>query len=117
MRALSAPHHFPTAGHECNGRSKDVVIRRVGPLSCAKVAGLLYLILGFVFGAFVSLFALGGLLASQSEAPFGGVLFGAGAIVILPICYALFGFVGTLIMASLFNLVAGITGGIEVDAS
>ena len=37
-----------------------MVIRRVGPLSCAKVAGLLYLIMGFVFGAFVSLFALGG---------------------------------------------------------
>ncbi len=42
---------------------------------------------------------------------------GAGAIVILPIFYAVFGFIGTLIMASLFNLVVGITGGIEVDAS
>jgi hypothetical protein len=28
-----------------------------------------------------------------------------------------FGFLMTLIMASLFNLVVGITGGIEVDAS
>ena len=27
-----------------------MVIRRVGPLSCAKVAGLLYLILGFIVG-------------------------------------------------------------------
>ena len=31
--------------------------------------------------------------------------------------YGVFGFFGTLIMAWLFNLVAGITGGIEVDAS
>jgi len=95
-----------------------MVIRRVGPLSCAKVAGLLYLILGFVFGAFVSLFALGGsLVGDPSEGTVAGMAFGAGAIVILPICYAVFGFVMTLVMASLFNLVVGITGGIEVDAS
>jgi hypothetical protein len=95
-----------------------VVIRRVGPLSCAKVAGLLYLILGFVFGAIVSLFALGGsLLADQSGGTLAGMLFGAGAIVILPICYGVFGFLMTLVMASLFNVVVGMTGGIEVDAS
>lgn len=95
-----------------------MVIRRVGALSCAKVAGLLYLIIGLLFGAFVSLFAIGG--SMMADAPFGGfgrMLFGAGAIVILPICYAVFGFVMTLIMASLFNVVVGITGGIEVDAS
>ena len=45
------------------------------------------------------------------------MIFGAGAIVILPICYSVFGFVMTLIMASLFNLIVGITGGIEVDIS
>jgi hypothetical protein len=95
-----------------------MVIRRVGPLSCAKVAGLLYLILGFVFGALISLFAAGGsLFADQAGGPFGSMLFGAGAIVMLPICYAVFGFVMTFIMASLFNLIVGITGGIEIDAS
>jgi hypothetical protein len=95
-----------------------MVIRRVGPLSCAKVAGLIYLILGFVFGALISLFALGGsLFADRPEGTFGGMIFGAGAIVILPIFYGVFGFAMTLVMASLFNLVVGITGGIEVDAS
>ena len=95
-----------------------MVIRRVGPLSCAKVAGLLYLIMGFVFGALVSLFASGGgMLADTPARGFGGMLFGAGAIVILPICYGAFGFLMTLVMAALFNLVSGITGGIEVDAS
>ena len=95
-----------------------MVIRRVGPLSCAKVAGVLYLILGFIFGAFISLFAVGGSMFADTPASgFGGMFIGAGAIVILPICYAVFGFLMTLIMASLFNLVVGITGGIEVDAS
>lgn len=95
-----------------------MVIRRVGALSCAKVAGLLYLILGFVFGGIVSLFAVGGsMLADTPARGFGGFLFGAGAIVILPICYSVFGFVMTLIMAALFNVIVGITGGIEVDVS
>jgi hypothetical protein len=44
-------------------------------------------------------------------------MFGASAIVVLPIFYGCLGFVMTFIMALLFNLVVGITGGIEVDAS
>jgi len=95
-----------------------VVIRRVGPLSCAKVAGVLYLILGFIFGALISLFSVGGSFFGDTEASgLGGMILGAGAIVILPICYAVFGFLMTLIMTSLFNVVVGFTGGIEVDAS
>ena len=45
-----------------------------------------------------------------------GALFGVGAIILLPIFYGFFGFVGTLIMAALFNVAAGMVGGIEVDA-
>ena len=94
-----------------------MVIRRVGPLSCAKVAGLLYLVLGFVFGALISLFAAGGSMFAAQPGALGSMIFGAGAIVILPICYAIFGFVMTLIMAGLFNFVVSITGGIEIDIS
>jgi hypothetical protein len=50
----------------------------------------------------------------------GGVfarMFGASAIVVLPIFYGCLGFVMTFIMAWLFNLVVGITGGIEVDVA
>jgi len=93
-----------------------VVIRRVGALSCAKVAGLAYVIVGFVFGACVSLLAMAGFFAAGMDNAFPA-LFGTAAIVILPFFYGALGFVGTLIMASLFNLVAGLTGGIEVDAS
>jgi hypothetical protein len=84
----------------------------VGALSCAKVTGLLYVILGLVFGACISLVSILGLIPEGA-----GMFFGAGAIVVLPIVYGLFGFIGALIMTSLFNLAVGITGGIEVDAS
>ena len=92
-----------------------MVIRRLGPLSCAKVAGLIYLILGLVFGACLTLVSMLG-FAGGTESILQG-MFGVSAIVVLPIFYGLLGFLGTLIMTSLFNLVVGITGGIEVDAS
>jgi hypothetical protein len=89
----------------------------VGPLSCAKVAGLLYLILGLVFGACISLFAMIGLFAGDGDDGAFPAFFGTAAVVVLPIFYGVFGFIGTLIMSALFNFVAGIAGGIEVDAS
>jgi len=97
-----------------------MTITRVGPLSAAKVAGLLYVVIGLVAGAFVSLFAMAGAAIGAGSgngdgAPFGA-LFGVGAIILLPIFYGFFGFVGTLIMAALFNVAAGMVGGIEVDA-
>jgi hypothetical protein len=43
-------------------------------------------------------------------------MFGVGAVIVFPIFYGCIGFVMTLIMAWLFNIVVGITGGVEVDA-
>jgi hypothetical protein len=94
-----------------------MTITRVGPLSVAKVAGLLYVIMGLVFGAFISLAAMiGGFAANQEGSGLFGTVFGVGAIILLPIFYGCLGFVMTLIMAALFNVAAGIVGGVEVDA-
>lgn len=38
-----------------------------------------------------------------------------GLAVLVPVLYAAFGFVGTLIAAALYNLVAGWVGGIEIE--
>lgn len=93
-----------------------MVINRVGPLSCAKIAGTLYAILGLIIGACFSLFALAGGMASERT---GGAMFGAlmgvGAIVALPIFYGVFGFIATLVMGWLYNVAAGIVGGVEID--
>jgi hypothetical protein len=40
---------------------------------------------------------------------------GVGAIIVLPIFYGGLGFVGTLIAAWLYNVIAGVVGGIELD--
>ena len=96
-----------------------MTITRVGPLSVAKVAGLLYVGIGLIAGVFVSLFSLAGAAmgagAGNDNALFGA-LFGVGAIILLPIFYGCLGFIGTLIMAALFNVATGVVGGVEVDA-
>ena len=92
-----------------------MVIRRVGPLSVAKVAGVLYALMGLIIGACISLFSLVGSAFMPKDAGMGGMLFGAAAVVVLPIFYGILGFIMTLISAALYNLVAGWVGGVELD--
>ncbi len=96
-----------------------MVIRRVGIGSVVKVSGVLYALLGLVMGLCFALFAMVGLgaaAASNDEVPgWLGSIFGIGAIVIFPIMYGVMGVIGGVIMAALYNLVASITGGLEID--
>lgn len=96
-----------------------MVVKRVGPLSAAKVAAVINAIFGLVIGGFVSLFGMAGALAGGGDDSGVGAgilgMLGVGAIVMLPIFYACIGFVGTLIGAMLYNVVAPIVGGVEVD--
>ena len=90
-----------------------MVINRVGPVSAAKVVGLLYAILGLAMGAIFSLAAaLGGFGAGRGDA---GPLFGAAAVVFFPVAYGVVGFLMTLIITWLYNGLARLVGGIEID--
>ena len=95
-----------------------MVITRVNAFSVAKVAAVLYAGLGLLAGALFSLIGMVGLgaaLSGQEGAGFLSMLFGVGAIVIMPICYGIFGFIFSFIAASIFNVAAGMTGGIEIE--
>ena len=94
-----------------------MTITRVSPMSLAKISGVLYGLLGLIVGALVSAVAIaGGAMAPEGlEGGAIGMIFGAAAIVILPVFYGCMGFVMTLLMTALFNLAAGWTGGVEVD--
>jgi hypothetical protein len=97
-----------------------MVINRVGPLSAAKIAGALYAILGLIFGAIISVIALGGGMAANSDEPGAaamGAIFGAGAVILLPLFYGALGFLMTLLMAALFNMTARMVGGVQIDVS
>jgi len=46
-----------------------------------------------------------------------GAMFGAGAIVLLPLLYGGLGFVMTALMAALYNVTARLVGGVELDVT
>jgi hypothetical protein len=83
-------------------------LKRLGPLSVAKVQAILMAFIGLIEGAIFA--ALGSLM--PAEAGFG---FGALSIVIFPVLFAVFGFLFGALSAWLYNVVAGWVGGIEVE--
>ncbi len=96
-----------------------MILQRIGVLSCAKVLGATYAGVGLILGFFFSLIGvfqatfLGGTDLGNGAAAFG-FLFGVGAIVILPIVYGLMGFISGALGAFIYNLVAGVVGGMEL---
>jgi hypothetical protein len=93
-----------------------MVIKRVGPISCAKIAGTLYAILGLIVGAVFSLIALvGGFSANTSEGGAFGAIIGVGSIILFPLFYGGMGFITSLIGAWLYNVLAAMVGGIQLD--
>jgi hypothetical protein len=88
-----------------------MIVRRVGALSFAKVTGMLYALMGLIFGACISLFSFIGSAFAPKGMPGGmGMLFGAGAIIALPIFYGLLGFVNLADRRSLVQP-CGVMGG------
>jgi hypothetical protein len=95
-----------------------MVINRIGALSLAKLSGTLYAIIGLIIGALFSLFAMiGAAAAGGDNAGMFGAMFGIGAIVLFPVIYGCMGFIASLIGAWLYNILAGMVGGVEIDVT
>jgi hypothetical protein len=95
-----------------------MVLKSVGVLSVGKIMGVLYAVMGFIIGCFMSLAAVAGVAANQgpnANAGMGIMALGAGAIILAPIMYGGMGFIGGIISAALYNLLAGVIGGIEMN--
>jgi hypothetical protein len=92
-----------------------MVIKRFRPISCAKILGVIYAIFGLLAGIAFSLVSMSGAFGSAGPRVPGGALFGTFAIVFLPIAYGVIGFIAALIGCWLYNILAGIVGGMEVD--
>ena len=96
-----------------------MVLKQVGALSCGKVLGILYALIGLLVGAVLSLVSIVGVAigsaGGESPEAYLGMLFGVVAIVAMPLLYGGMGFISGLISAALYNLVAGFVGGLEVE--
>jgi uncharacterized oligopeptide transporter (OPT) family protein len=80
-------------------------------LRAGIVLGVLYGILSLIIVPFVLLAAL---LGSKTGVP-SPAIFGVGLAILLPVLYAAAGFIGGVIGAALYNVVAKWTGGFEFE--
>jgi hypothetical protein len=91
-----------------------MVIKRIGVLKLAIFEGAMMAAFGLL--AALVFMAFGAMLSGVSH---GGGMIGAvggiAALIILPILYGVLGFIAGAISAALYNLIAGIVGGIEID--
>ena len=95
--------------------AKIIKIKKIGVLSLGKISAVLYAIIGLIFGVFMAFVSLAGAAFSQSTTGMFGMVFGVGAIVLLPIFYGVMGFVVGLLTALLYNLIANWIGGLELE--
>lgn len=86
-------------------------IKKIEPMSLAKITALIYLFFGIVlavFGYFVGMYAT----AAPSEL---FVKYGAVILFVMPMAYLIGGFVFGYIVALIYNALASKMGGVKVD--
>ena len=92
-------------------------LKRIGPWSVARVFGTMYAAIGLIFRALFACIALvgGSLVPRNSDTGGFGAIFGIGAIVVLPPFYGVCGVVFGALSAWLYNIFAGMVGGIIAE--
>ncbi len=94
-----------------------MVLRSVGVLSAGKVSGVLFAFIGLLGGAFMALASLAGVAVNLRGGglPMPALFLGVGALILLPIFYGVVGFISGIIYAALYNLIAALVGGLELE--
>ncbi len=100
----------------------EMTIRRFGVFSVAKMQSLVGFVIGCILGVIYGLIfiALGATMSSFGgrDAAAGGVpsiVMGIGFMIGLPIIYTILGFIGGCIVALVYNLAAGMIGGVKFE--
>lgn len=97
-----------------------MVIRRIEPLSLARVLGIFYGVVGLIVAFFVlSGVAVGVIAPMVVTRQLGGGAFvlAIGVAIVLPFLYGGIAFVVGMIAAGIYNLIADRLGGIVIDVA
>jgi hypothetical protein len=102
----------------------EMSIRRFNVFSVAKIQGFLAFVIGLligviyglafmIFGAAISSLAPQG--DSQAMGGVGAIVIGLVIMIAVPIFYGIIGFIGGAIGALVYNLAAGVVGGVKFE--
>lgn len=97
-------------------------IRKLGILSVAKIYAVMFLVMSLLisipYGLMIIIFGAA-MLGTGEQAGFaaggGSIIIGLLVMIGVPIFYSIMGFIGGIIGALLYNLFAGLVGGIEIE--
>jgi hypothetical protein len=93
-----------------------MTVKHVGVFSVAKIYGALSGAMGLLFGVILAIVStLGAGLGGNDVPAFLGPMLGVGAIIALPVFYGLMGLCMGAITAVLYNLLAGVVGGVALE--
>lgn len=101
----------------------EMTIKRFGVFSVAKMYGLVTFVVGFIVGVIYGLIlivfgAAISALGPGRDATAGGVstvVMGIIMMIAFPIMYGLLGFIGGAIGALIYNIMAGVVGGVKFE--
>ncbi len=102
----------------------EMTIRRFSVFSVARIQGLLAFVIGLligviyglafmIFGAAISSLAPQG--NNQAMGGVGSVVIGLIIMIAVPVFYGILGFIGGMIGALVYNLAAGVVGGVRFE--
>lgn len=96
-----------------------MTITRVRIASLARVAACLYAGIGLIVGVCIFLVSLIGFsLPADNDGgmpPWLAPVFGAGAVVLLPLLYGTLGAIALSVMGLLYNVAARAVGGVQIE--
>jgi hypothetical protein len=87
-----------------------IQIKNVSILQTSKVIAILYAVFGLLFIPCGCIFTLIGAGSDEPGLTISGIVY-----IFFPIIYLVFGFIGTAILAWVYNLLSDRTGGIEFE--
>ena len=94
-------------------------VKRIGVLSAAKIMAVMYGVIGLLIGALYACLGLtitaGSLAAEMEEIGLGGGITVILVAICMPFFYAFLGAIAGAIGALIYNVFAGLVGGIELD--
>ena len=97
-------------------KENEMVLKSIGVASTGKMLGCLYAIMGLFIGIIFSVMSLAAGAAGGMKGGAGiEAMFGVGAVIALPLFYGVMGYIGGILLAVMYNIVAGIVGGIEME--
>ena len=93
-----------------------MVVRKVGVWSVARMYGALSGGMGLIFGLGLAVASLVGFSLAEGDEPvLIATAMGVGAVVILPLFYGVLGICVGAVGAFLYNLLAGVVGGVTIE--